>query len=113
MELKIILLFFICLEFKFIVCSSFGTNQLKITPTIIDIEDIQRRKLSYEYTPINIKVDMTYLKSQNILNDEKFKNLEEIFEEVTNYFETLLSVQKINLKNVDFSQKINLFIFLI
>ena len=106
MELKIILLFFICLEFKFIVCSSCGTNQLKITPTIIDIEDIQRRKLSYEYTPINIKVDMTYLKSQNILNDEKFKNLEEIFEEVTNYFETLLSVQKINLKNVDFSQKI-------
>ena len=106
MEIKIILLFFVCFEFKFIVCSSCGTNQLKITPSYIDIGDIQRRKLSYEYSPINIKVDMTYLKSQNILNDEQFKNLEETIEEVTGYFKKILSVQKINFINSDFPQYI-------
>jgi len=106
MKIKIILLFFVCFEFKFIACSSCGTNQLKITPYVLDIGDIQRRKLAYDYTPINIKVDMTYLKSQNILNDEKLKNLEEIFEEVTGYFKAILSVQKIIIEE-DLSQYIN------
>ena len=107
MKIKIILLFFVCFEFKFFACSSCGTNQLKITPYVLDIGDIQRRKLAYEYTPIDIKVDMTYLESQNILNDEQFTNLEKIFEEVTGYFKTILSVQKINLNNLDLSIYIN------
>ena len=107
MKIKIILLFFVCFEFKFFACSSCGTNQLKITPYVLDIGDIQRRKLAYEYTPIDIKVDMTYLESQNILNDEQFTNLEKIFEEVTGYFKTILSVQKISLKNLDLSKYIN------
>ena len=104
MKIKIILLFFVCFD---IVCGSCGTNQLKITPYELDIGDIQRRKLDNEYTPINIKVDMTYLESQNILNDEQFTNLEKIFEEVTGYFKTILSVQKISLKNLDLSKYIN------
>ena len=93
MKIKIILLFFVCFD---IVCGSCGTNQLKITPYELDIGDIQRRKLSYEYSPINIKVDMTYLKSQKKLNDEQTKDLEEILDEVAGYFKTILSVQKIN-----------------
>jgi hypothetical protein len=108
MEIKIILLFFLCFEFKFIVCSRCGTNQLKITPSYLDIGDIQRRKLDNDYYPINIKVDMTYLKSQNILNDEQFKNLEETIEEVTGYFKTILSVQKNYFQdNKDLPQLIN------
>jgi len=106
MKIKIFLLFFVCFEFNFIACGSCGTNQLKLTPSIIDIGDIQRRKLTYDFSPIKIRVDMTYLKSQNILNDEKFKNLEEIINEVTGYFETILSVQKINLNDLDLSQHI-------
>ena len=107
MEIKIILLFFICFEFKFIACSSCGTNQLKITPYVLDIGDIQRRKLDNEFTPINIKVDMTYLKSQNILNNEQFTNLKEIFREVTEYFKAILSVQKLSLSSLDLSKYIN------
>ena len=106
MKIKIFLLFFVCFEFNFIACGSCGTNQLKLTPSIIDIGDIQRRKLTYDFSPIKIRVDMTYLKSQNILNDEKLKNLEEIFEEVTGYFKAILSVQKIIIEE-DLSQYIN------
>ena len=91
------LLLFVCIEFKFIACSSCGTNQLKITPHALDIGDIQRRKLTDEYSPINIKVDMTYLKSQNMLNDDKITNLEEIFEEVTYYFNKILSIEKLSI----------------
>jgi len=100
MKIKIILLFFVYFEFKSIACNSCGANQLKITPYVLDSQDIQRRKLEYGYHSINIKVDMSYLKSQDI-DDDQVKILEDIFKEVTEYFKMILSVEDRSNPNIE------------
>jgi hypothetical protein len=57
----------------------------------------ENRRLSTNYSPIKIKVDYTQLKYQ-INNNQIFSFYEEVFQDVSNYFNALLSVQHINVE---------------
>ena len=60
--------------------------------------DNNRRGLSNEFKPLQIKIDYTYLKYQNYLSSANLNNLMNIFTEVTKYLSSLLSTMRYNIK---------------
>ena len=62
---------------------------------MINITSIEnnKRKLTDTYRPINIKVDLTYLKSQKLFDEDKLRQLEEIFSETIQSLSSIISVQ--------------------
>ena len=75
-------------------CHPCGTDLINIKPHKIKIseDEKQKRRLNDFWKPIKIKVDMKQIKAQNILDDSTIENLEEIFNEVTDTFSSILSV---------------------
>ena len=56
-----------------------GTDSIQQKPHIIDDKYIDnKRKLSTDYTPLNIKLDFTYLESQNLLQSKDLNDLKEL-----------------------------------
>ena len=75
-----------------------GTDFMNIRPYKINNDRVnENRRLSTNYSPIKIKVDYTQLKYQ-INNNQIFSFYEEVFQDVSNYFNALLSVQHINVE---------------
>ena len=95
MKIKIILYLFIGIQLNLLYCHRCGTNLLKNNISMINITSIEKskRKLTNTYKPINIKVDLTYLKSQKLLDEEKLRKLENIFTETIQSLSSIISVQ--------------------
>ena len=95
MKIKIILYLFICFHLNLLYCHRCGTNLLKNNFSMINITSIEKnkRQLTDIYRPISIKVDMTYLKSQHLLDEEKLSKLETIFEETVQSLSSIISTQ--------------------
>ena len=95
MKITIILYLIIFFQFNLLYCHRCGTNLLKNNISMIKITSIEKnkRQLTDIYRPINIKVDMTYLKSQHLLDEEKISKLETIFAETLQSMSSIISVQ--------------------
>ena len=96
MKKAVFLLFIIFLYNYSIFSFKCGTDLLKKKKRykkIIPERNKDKRGLSTEYTPIKIKVDYTYLESQNKLRSNVLGNLKSIMEDVTNHLSALLSVK--------------------
>ena len=74
-----------------------GTDSIKKKPHFLEDTNNKgennKRNLQVEYTPIKIYVDYTTLYNQNLFSSSEIRSLENIFEEVIQYFSSLLSVQ--------------------
>ncbi len=95
MKKEIMIYLYISLNLFVISCHKCGADLLKITPykTKID-ENKLKRKLDNSYLkPIKIVIDYKYLNEQNVLDTQKMKRLENIFNEVINSFQSIISVQ--------------------
>ena len=73
-----------------------GTHLIKKKPFKIGNDKVNnnKRKLSNEFTPIQIKIDYTLLSTQ--ISSSNLNFYKEIFSDITNYFNSLLSVQHID-----------------
>ena len=81
-----------------IFCYRCGADSIKKKPKKIEVKnDDDKRALSTDYTPINIKYDYTYLKVQNKLNSKDLNDLIQIFTDISEYLSSLFSVEHINL----------------
>ena len=92
--------FYLILAFQLFIsnCLKCGTDLLNIVPGKIKINNIKRKtQLTVsEYAQIKIKVDMTQIEQQNqknIMSNEKLQNLKNIFNEVVESFQKIISVQ--------------------
>ena len=95
METKILYYLFLSCNFLLIYCQKCGTDLLKLTPGIINTTSIKNKRKLYDFArPINIKVDMTNLKSDNNFKGSKLQKLEEIFSEITKSFSSLISIYR-------------------
>ena len=95
MKKEIMIYLYISLNLFVISCHKCGADLLKITPykTKID-ENKLKRKLDNSYLkPIKIVIDYKYINEQNVLDTQKMKRLENIFNEVINSFQSIISVQ--------------------
>ena len=92
--------FILLLEISIIITHKCGHDLIKKKSHKISIDriDKNRRILSTDYTPIKIKIDYTYLESQNILSSEVLSELKNILEDVTKYLSLLLSVEHEDIK---------------
>ena len=98
MKSKIYILFFIFLQDIIIICYRCGADSIKKMPKNITSNNIEnKRKLSNQYTPIKIKYDFTYLKSQNYLNPKDLNDLIKVFNDISYYLSSLLSIIHIDL----------------
>ena len=97
---KIISLLLIIYKVNLIFNQKCGTDLLIKNYTFINLDNIkiQKRKLNDEYTPLKLKVDMSYLFTQKMFGDETIKRLEKIFNELTNSFSSILSVRHVEVK---------------
>ena len=91
-------LFFIFFLFNSTISYKCGVDSIKkkfhkINDTRID----NKRGLANNYTPIKFVIDYTYLISQNILSSTQLNKIKTIFNEVTQYLSSLLSISHINL----------------
>ena len=94
----IILLFLIILFENKIICYRCGADSIKKKPKNIKYKNSDdKRGLTNNYTPIQIKFDYTYLKSQNILNTKDINDLIKLFTDISNYIGSLLSVSHANI----------------
>ena len=91
--------FIILLEISIILNHKCGHDLIKKKPHKISIDRINksRRGLSTDFTPIKIKVDYTYLESQNKLSSNVLSTLKNILTEVTNYLSVLLEMKHIDI----------------
>ena len=99
--MKILYLSFILLlNISIILTHKCGHDLIKKKSHKISIDRIDKKKrgLSTDYTPIKIKVDYTYLESQNKLRSRVLSQLKNILEDVTRYLSLLLSVEHENIK---------------
>ena len=85
----------ILLSISFIFTHKCGHDLIKKKSHKISIDRIvkNRRGLSTDYTPIKIKVDYTYLESQNKLRASVLSDLKNILTDVTNYLSVLLEMK--------------------
>ena len=95
MKETIIFLFLIFFIFDPVYCHKCGTDLIRKKPSFVKINSVQKdkRKLSSTYTPIKIKVDLTYIKSQKLMDEAKLKNLENLFSYVTETFSSIISIE--------------------
>ena len=95
MKETIIFLFLIFFIFDPVYCHKCGTDLIPKKRSLFKINSVQKdkRKLSTEYTPIKIKVDLTYLKSQKLIDETKLNKLEKIFSSVTEAFSSIISIE--------------------
>ena len=95
---KIFPLFLILLfNYQIIVCYRCGADSIKKKPKNISAKKSEdKRSLSTDYTPIQIKYDYTYLKSQKILKTKNLNDLINLFTDISKYLSSLLSVEHIN-----------------
>ena len=103
METKFVFYFFLSFNFFLIYCHKCGTDLLKVKPGIIRTTNITDKRKLYDFSrPINIRVDMTNLKS---FQSEKYDSLEKIFSEITKAFSSLISIYRVIPQgNEDYSQ---------
>ena len=95
---RALLSFFFLLEINSIISYRCGADSIKKKPHTIDEKDIDnKRKLSTDYTPLNIKLDFTYLESQQFLQSKDLNDLKELFNEVISYINILFSVKHSNI----------------
>ena len=92
-------LFLISFLFNSIISYKCGVDSIKkkfhkINDTQID----NKRRLENNYTPIKFAIDYTYLISQNILSPTQLNKITSIFNEVTQYLSSLLSIRHINIQ---------------
>ena len=74
-------------------CFRCGADLIKKNPKIIELNNTNaKRSLSTEYTPLKIKYDYSYLINQNLLKDQDLNDLKNRFDDVSNYLNSLLSV---------------------
>ena len=87
-----ILAFIVILSNNYIFGFRCGKDKLKIKPKKIKSSNV-KRKLSTSYTPISIKVDYTYLDSQNIVSADNMLKLKSVISETINALSSLLEVK--------------------
>ena len=91
--IKLFFLFFTLLQINTIISYRCGTDSIKKKPHKIGDKNIDdKRKLNYYYRPIKIKVDYTYLISQNILSSRNLEDLKNLFDKTILYISKLFSV---------------------
>ena len=99
MKAKIFFLIVMILQFELILSYKCRYDSIKRKPKTIKYENKDdKRALSNDYSPIQIKLDYTYLESQNILTNKDLNDLKNIFTEIVNYLKSLFSVVHIDLK---------------
>ena len=77
--IKLFFLFFTLLQINTIFSYRCGTDSIKKKPHKIGDKNIDdKRKLNNYYRPIKIKVDYTYLISQNILSSRNLEDLKNL-----------------------------------
>ena len=103
MRSKIFSLFLILLlNYQIIVCYRCGTDSIKKKlKNISSKKSEDKRSLSTDYTPIQIKYDYTYLKNQKILNTKNLNDLINLFTDISKYLSSIFSVEHVN---VDFDR---------
>ena len=99
MNFKPIIFLLITLNFSSLFCHKCGADllikKLNVNADITPKEN-KRRKLSSEYTPINIKIDYTILniqKSLGLVNNFNYEAFQTELEKIANYFKKIVLVQ--------------------
>jgi len=99
MNFKPIIFLLITLNFSSLFCHKCGADflikKLNVNADITPKEN-KRRKLSSEYTPINIKIDYTILniqKSLGLVNNFNYEAFKTELEKIANYFKKIVLVQ--------------------
>ena len=108
MKNKISFYLFIAFQLLIIDCHKCGADLIKIVPGKINTSNSTNSKWKAEsinsYSEIQIKVDNTHLKQQNILDNSGLEFLEEIFNELVDSFKKIISIQHYSIDN-DYSEK--------
>ena len=99
MKGQIFFLIGLILQYELIISYKCKFDSIKRKPKTIKYENKDdKRALSNDYSPIKIKLDYTYLESQNKLTYKDLNDLKYIFNEIVNYLSSLFSVVHIDLK---------------
>ena len=108
MKNKVSFYLFIAFQLFIIICHKCGTDLIKIVPGKINTSNPTNSKRKAEsinsYNEIQIKVDMTHLKQQNILDNSALEFLEEIFNELVDSFKKVISIQHYSIDK-DYSEE--------